>query len=172
MELNRWIEYCSVWCAATQHFCLIQKALAEAVSTDRASGSIRFDAVKFNQVFHPMHVFKRIPLEAAQQVEVLPSIPFDPVWLTYDTKVKAHNLPQIHNIQKWVDFFSAPAPYIVSPALPTDVFKGALSHHWHNNWNVPFVKQSLFGQLVEAFDAFLGGDIPGRSGVHYTACNP
>jgi WD repeat and SOF domain-containing protein 1 len=151
---------------------VIQAALSVAVTVNATTGNVTFDARKFNSVFHPMAVLRRIPPKIAARVEALPSIPFDPLWLTVDTpKGKTHNLTIIHKLRAWKDFFEKPKSYIVPPAVPTDVFKGAFTHHWHNTWSVPFVESSFIGQLVSTYDRFLQGQQPNPYGLTAVPCS-
>lgn len=152
---------------------VIQVALKTAVTVNATTGNVTFDVVKFNSVFHPMAVLRRVPPKIAARVEALPSIPFDPVWLTLDTPAgKTHNLTQIHVLRAWKDFFVKPASYMTTPAVATDVFKGAFTHHWHNTWSAPFVESSLIGQLVSIYDRFLEGKQPNSYGLKATLCAP
>lgn len=151
---------------------VIQAALSTAVSMNATTGNVTFDARKFTSVFHPLAVLRRIPPNITARVEALPSIPFDPMWLTVDTpNGKTHNLTLIHKLRAWNDFFIKPSSYMVPPAVPTDVFKGAFTHHWHNTWKAPFVESSLIGQLVTTYDRFLEGKQPNLSGLKFTPCS-
>lgn len=151
---------------------VIQSALKAAAKFNASTGNVTFDARLFNGLFHPLRVLQRAPPKLSATVETLPSIPFDPVWLTYDTPdAKTHNLTQIHKVRTWKDFFDKPARHIVAPRVPTDVFRGAFAHHWHNNWKAPFEEKSLFGQLVNSFEDFLHGKLPNRYGLKYQACS-
>lgn len=151
---------------------VIQSALKTAAGVNASTGNVTFDARLFNGAFHPLRVLNRVPPKVAAQVEALPSMPFDPVWLTYDTPdSKTHNLTLIHRVRTWKDFFDKPAPHIVPPRVPTDLFAGAFAHHWHNNWKAPFEEKSLFGRLVSAYEDFLHGKLPNRYGLKVVPCS-
>jgi hypothetical protein len=137
---------------------VIKAALAAAFKVDTTTGSATFDAGSFSGTFHPLNVLSRVPAEIAANIEALPSIPFDPLWLTVDAKGGGqHNINHIHRLRAWGDFLSEPPSYMTAPAVPTDVFKGAFAHHWHNTWSASLVNASLMGQAVEVYDQFLVG---------------
>lgn len=149
---------------------VIEAALGKAIAVGDA-GNVTFDPRLFNGNFHPLTVLRRVPPKIAEPVQPLPSIPFDPVWLTLDTPVKStHNITQIHKVRDWKDFFTQPPAHLMPPKVATDIFKGAFTHHWHNNWHMPFEKSSLIGQLVGEFDAFLAGKQPNKAGAMAPAC--
>jgi WD repeat and SOF domain-containing protein 1 len=150
---------------------VIQSALKAAMKHNQTTGNVTFDARLFNGLFHPLRVLQRVPPEIAAQVEQLPSIPFDPLWLTIDTPTgKKNNLTQIHKVRAWKDFFDKPSSYIVLPRMPVEVFHGAFAHHWHNNWHAPFEEKSLIGRLVGNFEDFLHGKLPNRYGLKAVPC--
>lgn len=145
---------------------VIQAALRAAVSVNTATGRVTFNAAMFNGVFHPFKVLHRIPRQIAARVVTLPSIPFDPIWLTADTpRFKTHTITQLHVLRSWEIFFTKPSSYVVAPAAPADVFKGAFTYHWHNTWKAPFVESSLIGQLVNTYERFLQGKQPNPYGL-------
>jgi WD repeat and SOF domain-containing protein 1 len=152
---------------------VIQAALAAAFRVDASTGTVTFDAGAFNSIFHPMAVLRRVPPEIAAHVEALPSIPFDPMWLTFDARGgQGNNITHIHRVQTWIDFFRDPSSFIAAPAVPTDVFKGAYTHHWHNTWSAPLVRSSLIGRAVETYAGFLEGKQPNMYNLTATPCRP
>lgn len=148
---------------------VIQAALEKSITVN-ASG-VAFDLRLFNGLFHPLTVLRRVPAQIAEHVQPLPSIPFDPIWLTVDTPTGAnHNITQIHKVRSWKDFFVKPPAHLVPPQQPADIFKGAFTHHWHNSWHMPFEETSLIGQLVSTYDKFLLGQEPNSYGVTAVPC--
>jgi hypothetical protein len=151
---------------------VIQAALAAAFRVDASTGTMTFNAGTFNSVFYPEAVLRRVPPGIAAHVEVLPSIPFDPVWLTFDALVgRGHNITHIHGVREFDDVFRDLPSHIIVPAVPTDIFKGAFTHHWHNRWAAPLVKSSLIGLAIGTYERFL--DAKQRNTYNLTAipCN-
>lgn len=148
---------------------VILQALQKAVRYNSTTGNVTFDALAFTGAFHPISVMSRVPPAIAAQIVVLPSIPFDAIWLTVDAG-KPHNLTAIHRMRHWRDFFAKPQPYLLLPGDPVQIFEGAFAYHWHNEWGAPLEKTSLIGQLMEAYDLFLQGKEPNNYGLMATPC--
>mgnify|MGYP001807830540 CR=1 FL=1 len=150
---------------------VVHQALQAAAKYDATTGNVTFDALAFTGAFHPKFIMSRVPGAIAAQIVVLPSIPFDAIWLTIDAK-KPYNLTAIHGMRSWADFFVKPPGYLLPPSTPVDVFKGAYAYHWHNNWGAPLEKASLMGKLVAVYDGFLKDKQPNIYGLRATLCAP
>lgn len=150
---------------------VIQRALQASAQFNASTGNVTFDARIFTSIFHPMAVLRRVTPDVAAGVQVLPSIPFDPIWLTLDTPSgKTHNITHIHKARAWREFFDKPPAHLVPPQDPALVFHGAFTHHWHNQWAAPLEKSSLIGQLIDTYEAFLQGRQPNLYGVRAEPC--
>lgn len=153
---------------------LIKTALDKAIKVNGTSGNVTFDMWAFKSVFHPLHIFDGMPAEVQSSVHVLPSALFDPLWVTVDSlgvgKYPSNNVTQLHLFRSFKEAFGKPPAHLQLPTRMTDIFQGAFAYHWHNNWNAPFVNESVMGQLSGEYSAFVQGQRPNQAGLTFKAC--
>lgn len=80
-----------------------------------------------------------------QDLHVLPSIAFDPLWIARDRRQRVNDY-----CNTFEDFFTAPAAVGLD-----EFFPGAYAYHWHNQWTTPILPGTLAGRLGDEIDARL-----------------